>query len=195
MANSSLLQTIYFIYILVNFFKIQVTGCNFPQLSCQLSCTAIAKSEALVSILKGLLGSSNRSIGSKVTALRIFQNTCLCCSSYLNLVSLQVKLYRGFAIALKPAINIQQKLTKLIKAYTSITLVSRGQFQTTSTFVGSIYIFPSVILQPRNTVFQIQNLLLSWLTESQCAQRALSTSLTCFLCSLSVLEQMRILSR
>ena len=78
---------------------------------------------------------------------------------------------------------------------TSITVVGLGQFRIASTFIGSICTSPGVILQPRKTVFQTQNSLLSLLTESFYTYSVSSTCFICFLYSSRVFEKIRMLSR
>jgi hypothetical protein len=116
-------------------------------------------------------------------------------SVYLKAFSFLVSSVSGMAILEKFWINYQLKLTKLIKAYTSFTVVGVGQSLTTLIFSGLILtpFFPT--MHPRNSTSSWCYLHLSESTNSKYYCSSLRTVCTYFLYSSSLCEYISMLSK
>ena len=180
---------------LLSFLEKNTTGCSLPLLSRQLSQVPTTKFDVSVSILYYFIGSSSSIIGSLAIRSLTRWNACSCFIPYWNSTSFFVKLYRGRTILLQFLMNIRQKLANPVKPRTSVVLVGIGYTLMALTLVSSIQIYPSEISQPRKTVFVTQNSLLSLLTESFYIQSTSSTAFIYVLCSVGILEKIRMLSR
>ena len=118
-----------------------------------------------------------------------------CSFPHLNSVSFRVSLVSGITFLAQSSMNLQLKLTNLRNSWIFLTVVGVCHDLMTSIFVGLILTPFLPTINPRNLTSSLCYLHFLGLSQRSAYFKHSSTSITCLICSSSVLEYTRMSSR